>query len=135
VYAWWKLEESPIPFLRMSAFRVSFLLMLVSSLPGNSQALDHDSCMHTTRVGSAATKTLFSTLVIPVQAPLLGHAPRAIPPQCTFIMVNIFLLTPSVTLKSNGWRSEASPALRNLLARHRFTTLKGQYLYTVMYVL
>jgi hypothetical protein len=58
VYAWWKLEESPTSPLRIRPFCVFFLLLLVNSLPGDPQALDCDSCMHTTQAGSTVTKTL-----------------------------------------------------------------------------
>jgi hypothetical protein len=34
------------------------LLILVSSLPGDPQALDCDSCIHSTQAGSVVTKTL-----------------------------------------------------------------------------
>jgi hypothetical protein len=46
VYAWQKLEESPISPLRMSPFCVFFLLIFVSSLSGDPQASDCDSCRH-----------------------------------------------------------------------------------------
>jgi hypothetical protein len=58
VYAWRKLEQLPISPLKTSPFCIFFLLILVSSLPGDPQALDCGSCMHTTWVGSAVTKTL-----------------------------------------------------------------------------
>jgi hypothetical protein len=103
VYAWWKLEELPISPLRINSFSVFFLLILVSSLPGDPQALDYDSCMHTTWVGSVVTKTLVFILIILVQAQLLGHAPTTIPPtQCALLMVSIFVLTPFIALRSNG---------------------------------
>jgi hypothetical protein len=47
----------PISPLRVNPFRV-FLLISVSSLPGDPQALDCDSCMHSPCSGSAVTKTL-----------------------------------------------------------------------------
>jgi hypothetical protein len=53
--------------------------------------------------GVLLPKLWFSILIILVQAPLLGHAPTAIPPtQCAFMMVSISVLTPSTTLQSNG---------------------------------
>jgi hypothetical protein len=58
VYTWQKLEKSPISPSRMTPFCVFFFLILVSSLPGDPQALDCDSCMRTTQAGSAVTKTL-----------------------------------------------------------------------------
>jgi hypothetical protein len=58
VYAWWKLEEFPILPLRMSPFCVFFLLILVSSLLGDPQTLNYDSCMCTTWARSVITKTL-----------------------------------------------------------------------------
>jgi hypothetical protein len=69
----------------MSPFCVFFLLILVSSLPGDPQALDCDSCMCTTQVGSVLPKLWCSTLIILVQAQLLGHAPTTIPtyPVCS----------------------------------------------------
>jgi hypothetical protein len=40
-------------------------------------------------------KLWFSILIILVQAPLLGHAPTAIPPiQCAFLKLSISVLTP-----------------------------------------
>jgi hypothetical protein len=42
----------------MSPFHVFFLLILVSSLPGDLEALDCNSCMCTAQVGSVVTKTL-----------------------------------------------------------------------------
>jgi hypothetical protein len=42
----------------MSLFCVFFLLILVSFLSGDPQALHCDSCMCTTQAGSAVTKTL-----------------------------------------------------------------------------
>jgi hypothetical protein len=57
VYTQQKLEKLPILPLKMSPFHV-FLLISVSSLPGDPQALDCDSCMCTTWVGSTVTKTL-----------------------------------------------------------------------------
>jgi hypothetical protein len=50
------------------------------------------------------------------------------------MMVSINVLTPSIALGSNGWRSEPSPVLGSLLAGHRFTTPKDQYLYTLICV-
>jgi hypothetical protein len=58
VYTQRKLEELPISPLRMSPFHVFFLLILVTSLRGDPQALDCDSYMQTIRIGSAVTKTL-----------------------------------------------------------------------------
>jgi hypothetical protein len=58
VFAQRKLEELPISPLRMSLFCVFFLVILVSSLPGNPQALDCDSYMCTTWAWIAVTKTL-----------------------------------------------------------------------------
>jgi hypothetical protein len=47
-------------------------------------------------------KLWLSTLIIPVQTPLWGHAPTTIPPtQCAFIMVSISVLIPSIALGSN----------------------------------
>jgi hypothetical protein len=61
-------------------------------------------------------KLWFSILIILVQAPLMGHAATTIPPtQCAFIMVSISVLTPSVTLRSNGYKSEVSSALGSSL--------------------
>jgi hypothetical protein len=48
-------------------------------------------------------KFSFSILTILVHAQLLGHAPTSIPPtQYALMVVNIFVLTPSVALVSNG---------------------------------
>jgi hypothetical protein len=58
-----KLEESLISPLRLSPFCIFFLLILASSLPGNPQAFDCDSCMCTTWAGSAVTKTGFPCLL------------------------------------------------------------------------
>jgi hypothetical protein len=100
VYTRQKLEESPISPLRMSPFCVIFLLILVSSLPGDPQVLDCDSLPEQ---GVLLPKLWFSMLMVPMQAPLLGHAPTTIPPtQCNFVMVSISILTPSIALRSNG---------------------------------
>jgi hypothetical protein len=56
-----KLEESPISPLRMSPCYIFFLLIFVSSLPGNHQAFDSYMC--TIQVGSAITKTGFPYLL------------------------------------------------------------------------
>jgi hypothetical protein len=73
---------------------VFFLLILVSSLPGDPQALDCDSCMRTTQVGIVVTKTLIFHAYYSVQSKLLGHAPTTIPPtQCSLIIVSISALT------------------------------------------
>jgi hypothetical protein len=58
VYTWQKLEELPISPLRMSSFHVFFLLILVSSLLGEPQALYYDSCMHTSWAGGVVRKIL-----------------------------------------------------------------------------
>jgi hypothetical protein len=87
VYAQQKLEELPISPLKMSPFCAFFLQILVSSLLGDPQDLNCDSCIHTTWAGSVVTKTLIFTIL--VQAQLLGHAPTT---QCTLIMVNISVL-------------------------------------------
>jgi hypothetical protein len=58
VYAQWKLEGLLISPLKTSLFLIFFLLILVSSLPGDPQALDCDLFMHSTWVGSVVTKTL-----------------------------------------------------------------------------
>jgi hypothetical protein len=48
-------------------------------------------------------KLWFSVLTIFVQAQLLGHTPTTIlPTQCALMMVNISVLTPSITFRSNG---------------------------------
>jgi hypothetical protein len=55
VYTRWKLEDLPISPLRINPF---YFFFLVSSLPEHLQALDCDSCTHSTRTGIVATKTL-----------------------------------------------------------------------------
>jgi hypothetical protein len=78
-------------------------MCLVGLLLGDSQALDYDSCMHTTRAASAVTKTLVFHIYYSCVAPLLGHALTAIPPtHCALMMVSISVLTPSITRKNNG---------------------------------
>jgi hypothetical protein len=50
--------------------------------------------------GVLLPKLWFSILIISVQAPLLGHIPPTISTtQCAFIVVNISVLTPSITLE------------------------------------
>jgi hypothetical protein len=91
--------------------------------------------MHTTEQGVLLPKLWFSILIIPVQAPLLGHKLTAIPPtQCAFMMVSISVLTPSIALRSNGKRSEASPALESLLTALGLMTPTNLYPYTLMCV-
>jgi hypothetical protein len=103
VYTWWKLEESPISILRMSTFLVFFLLILVSSLPGDSQVLDCDSCMYTTWARSVVTKTLVFHTYYYCSGTVVGSCATNIPPiQCAFLMVSISVLSPSNTLGSNG---------------------------------
>jgi hypothetical protein len=103
VYAWWKLEESPISPLRVSLFHVFFFLILVSSLPGDPRlwTVTHVSALP--EQGVLLTKLRFSILIIPVQAQLLGHAPTTISPtQCALMLVSISVLTPSIALRNNG---------------------------------
>jgi hypothetical protein len=53
--------------------------------------------------GVLSPKLWFSILIIPVQTSLLGRAPTTIPPtQCASMMVSVSVLTPSITLESNG---------------------------------
>jgi hypothetical protein len=60
IYAQQKLEDLLISPLRMSSFHVFFLIILVSSLPEDAQALDSDPCICTTQAESVVTKTLIS---------------------------------------------------------------------------
>jgi hypothetical protein len=103
VYTLQNLEELPISPLWMSPFCVFFLLILVRSLPGDLQlwTVTH-VCVLPERV-VLLPKLWFSILNIPVQSPLLGHAPTTIPPtQCAFLMVSIYVLIPYITLGNNG---------------------------------
>jgi hypothetical protein len=87
----------------MSLFHVFFLLIFVSSLPGTSRLWTVTHGYGLPEQGILLPKLWFSILIIPMQAPLWGHASTTIPPtQCIFIMVSISVLTPSVTLESNG---------------------------------
>jgi hypothetical protein len=98
-YTWQKLEELPISPLRMSLSHVFLLLILVSSLPGDPQALDCDSCMCITWAGSAVTKTLVFHTYYSCVGTIVGS--------CTHnhIAYSVFFhddLDPSIVLWSNG---------------------------------
>jgi hypothetical protein len=78
--------------------------------------------MHVHKPEVLLLKLWFSILIIPVQAPLLGHVPTTIPPtQCTFMIVNISVNISATALESNGF-SKASPALGSSLTAPRLMT-------------
>jgi hypothetical protein len=86
----------------MSPLQV-LLLILVSYLPGTPRLWTMAHVHTLPDEGVLLPKLWFSILIILVQAPLLGHAPTAIPPtQCAFMMVSVSVLTPSIAPGSNG---------------------------------
>jgi hypothetical protein len=87
----------------MSVFRVFFLLPGQVSTWGTPRLWIVIHVCKLPKQGVLLPKFWFSILIIPLQAPLLGHASTAIPPtQCAPIMVSISVLTLSITLRSNG---------------------------------
>jgi hypothetical protein len=97
-------EACGVVHLTFELFCVFFLLILVSSLPGDPHALDCDSCMHITQAGSAVTKTLVFHTYYSCAGTIVGLCNHShIPPtQCAFVKVSVSVLTPFITLKSNG---------------------------------
>jgi hypothetical protein len=103
MYAQQKLKELPNSPLRRSLFHVVFLLILVSSLPGHPQALDCDSCMHTTQAGSTVTKTLLFLTYYSCVGTIVGSCihNHTIYSVCSHYGQYI-CFTPSITLGSTG---------------------------------
>jgi hypothetical protein len=102
VYAWRKLEESPISPLKMSLFHVFFMLILVSYL-GSPRFWTVTHVCALPEWGVLLPKLWFSILIIPVAGTIAGpYTHNHTTTQCSLMMISISVLIPSIALRSNA---------------------------------
>jgi hypothetical protein len=122
----------PLPLLHKFLVLI-WLLICFPFTAQKSRNVTHACALHRQEV--LLLRLYCSTLNIPVQALLLGHALTITPSiKCAPMIINLPASTPLIALWSSGVNSGVATSLGTLLLEPRCSILKNQCHYCLMHV-